>query len=436
MNNEGCGKMSRMSYEECVSYCGFHNLPEGIDQLFKSYTDNTQADLISAEFFSEVCTRFEIPMDKQEYLHNAMKAIEADEVLFSFTKFIIWDMCNARNRCEMDDYQSLTPTCMSEYGEAYSLLLLLACVEPSMKLLEKRGVPVEYYKEIPFSPMKAQFKKLKESGDVTVSDFPWDINFYTCAIYLMDRFYFIPYKFGDNFTMYRSKDTGKVIALRHAGEEFRSDGQFNGMNDVFDQKGKFVSEWFETETEITANPISPMGYVKREAVTLNKNEWEVVLHKGDILLALHVPSGPGYTPERVKTSMTLAIDFYHTYYPELDIKGFWSESWLYDSRLSLVLEEKRSNIVKVQRQFYLYPVAEGDGMLRYEAFGDWKADPLALEAKSSLHRAVQEYMKTGARFNTLSMIVLKEEIERMGSMPYILPEDIKEFQHTVDNHMN
>ncbi|HBD01697.1 MAG TPA: hypothetical protein DC053_23745, partial [Lachnoclostridium sp.] len=62
-----------------------------------------------------------------------------------------------------------------------------------------------------------------------------------------------------------------------------------------------------------------------------------------MLLALHVPSGPGYNPERLKNSMVLALDFYKTYFPELPVKGFWSESWLYDSRLSLVLDHDTSN---------------------------------------------------------------------------------------------
>ena len=78
--------------------------------------------------------------------------------------------------------------------------------------------------------------------------------------------------------------------------------------------------------------------------------------------------------------MEMAAAFYDQYFPELPIKGFWSSSWLYDTRLSLILDHERSNIVLVQRQFYNYPTMEGDGMLRYEAFGDRKADPAETQA--------------------------------------------------------
>ncbi|MBP1756406.1 MAG: hypothetical protein H6Q59_2804 [Firmicutes bacterium] len=421
------------NFQECVDYCGFDNLPEGLEHFYALYKEERNY-FMERGFLQEVFERFNLPTEKQMLITDAVEMIESDPKLFHFSKFLVWDMCSARNRCDVDNYKNMTPICMTEHKELYSLLLLLACVVPSMELLKSRGVPENHYINIPFQPMKPQLEKLVH-GDVTVSDFPWDMNFYTCSIFLMDRFLFIPCRFGDPFTMYRNKDTNKVIALRHAGEEFRRDGQRNGINDVYDSEGSFSSLWQESDGEISANPINPMGFVERDLITISKREWEVALSPGDTLLAVHVPSGPGYNPERLRNSMLLSLEFYRTYFPELNIKGFWSESWLYDSRLSLVLDNDTSNIIKVQRQFYLYPIEEGDGMLRYEAFGDWKADPKEVELKTSLQKAAADYMSTGARFNTLSMIVLKEEAEQVGQMPYITTEDIEHFRQMVDSHL-
>lgn len=428
-------KHSIYDFNNCVSYCGFDNLPEGLDQFFGLYQTKDSAYFIGRNFLEEIFHKFNTPSKQQKIIINAIEAIEKDEILFYFSKFLVWDMCSARNRCDVDNYTALLPVCMSEYKEFYSFLLLLACVVPSMTMLKERGVPEQYYKDIPFQPMKSQMEKLITSGDTTVSDFPWDMNFYTCSIFLFDRFLFIPYKFEDAFTMVRNRKTKKVIALRDAGEEFRRDGQRNGINQVFDEEGKFLSQWSEDSQEITANPINPMGYVEKDVITIAKSDWDTALSKGDTVLAVHVPSGPGYNPERLKNSMTLALDFYQEYFPEINIKGFWSESWLYDSRLSLVLDNETSNIIKVQRQFYLYPINEGDGMLRYEAFGDWKADPTKVELKTTLQKATAAYMNTGARFNTLSMIVLKEEVDKVGRMPYITTEDIDQFSKSVDSHI-
>jgi hypothetical protein len=424
----------KYGFQECVDYCGFDNLPEGLEQFYELYQPMGQNFLIERDFMEGVFHRFELPQTCRQRLLKAIEAVEADPILLYFSGFLVWDMCSARNRCDVDNYKNMTPVCMSEEKELYSFLLLLACVAPSIKLLAQRGVPEKYYKDIPYQPMQSQLGKLVR-GEVAVSDFPWDMNFYTCSIFLMDRFLFIPYRFADEITMYRNKVTNRVIALRHAGEEFRRDGQVNGINEVYDNAGKFISVWKETENEIEANPINPMGFVERNSITLAKQEWDITMQQGDTLLALHVPSGPGYTPERLKNSMVLALEFYDTYFPELRIRGFWSESWLYDSRLSLILDPETSNIIKVQRQFYLYPIHEGDGMLRYEAFGDWKADPEKIELKTSLQKAAAAYMRTGARFNNLSMVVLREEADKTDQMPYITDEDIKQFSRIVDSHL-
>lgn len=428
---------SRLNYNECIAYCDFDYLPEGLEEKYKRYEPNNKTHLIPRDFLSELFEQYQIPENTQQWLVQGIEAIEKDAVLFLFTKFLVEDMCSARNRCDEAFYTNMTPGCMKQYGDLYSFLLLLACVVPSIKMLQERSVPKVYYEKIPHQPLKDQFKKMVLHGDSMVHDFPWVMNFYTCSIFLLDRFYFIPYRFEDNFTMFRHVDTHKVIAFRHAGEEFRSDGQRNGINDVYDPQGHFTSEWEENVDDIQANRINPMGFVEGEPTSILKKEWEPVLQQGDLLLALHIPSGPGYNPERLKNSMTMAIEFYGKYFPELSIQGFWSASWLYDTRLSLILDNEQSNIVQVQRQFYNYPTLEGDDMLRNEAFGDIKADPVGNPGQftTSLQRAAADYMRTGARFNTLSMIVLKEEIDKIGSMPYVTATDMEQFLKTVDSHL-
>jgi len=427
----------KLDFKESIAYCNFDYLPEGLEEKYNHYEPGNQTILIPRKFLADIFKQYQIPEHTQQLLVDGIEAIENDRVLFHVTTFLVEDMCSARNRCDEDFYTNMTPGCMKQNSDLYSFLLLLACVAPSMELLEKRGVPSEYYEKIPHQPLSAQLEKLVAHGDSKVRDFPWDMNFYTCSIFRLDRFLFIPYRFEDDFTMFRHVKTQKVIALRHAGEDFRSDGQRNGINDVFDRRGHFTTVWDENDDCIIANRINPMGFVEREPTSIVKKEWEPVLQIGDTLLALHIPSGSGYTPDRLKNSMAMAIELFANYYPEFTIKGFWSASWLYDTRLSLVLDNEKSNIVLVQRQFYNYPTFDGDGMLRYEVFGDREADPTQspLQLTTSLQKAAAVYMKAGAKFNTLSMIALKEEVEMIGSMPYITTADIDQFLQTVDSHL-
>lgn len=420
-------------FGELQKYCGIDNLPEGLENLYKEFPLISGKNLISQSFFNSIISKYKLFGDRIDSLKNAIKAVENDEKLFKFTKFIILDMCSSRNRCDIDNYTNMTPNCMKAYGEYYSLILLLSCIEPSMNLLKERGVPSKYYKDIPYRVMDIQMDKYNKTGDITVSDFSWDMNFYTCSIFLFDRFLFIPYKFNDSFNMYRNVKTKDVVGIYHAGTKFRRDGQIDGINKISDTKS-FTTEWIEDENNIIGNPISPLGYVKQDKITIDKNLWKMVLGYGDILLAWHIPAGPGYTTEKLKNSMTLALEFYSKYFNELPIKGFWSESWLYDNKLALILD-KNSNIVKMLRQFFVYPINEGDGKLRYEVFGGYNAEPENVELKTSLQKKAAEYMSRGGRFNTSSMILLSREVDKIGQNPYITEEQLIQFEQTVDSHL-
>lgn len=427
--------MKKTDFQTFLTHCDFDYLPEGMERKHEQYMPGDEAWLVPRSFLTGLYDRYRLPERTQRMLTEGIEAIESDPLLFAFTKFLVDDMCTARNRCDEAFYTNMTPGCLKPYADRYSFLLLLACVVPSMESLKRRGVPESYYSEIPHQFLKVQFEKLVRDDDFKVHDFPWVMNFYTCSIFLLDRFYFIPHRFQDELSMYRSRRSGKAIALHHAGGTFRRDGQLDGVNGVHDAEGAFVTVWKEDSDRIIASRINPMGFVEREPVSIEKAEWEAALRQGDMLLALHIPSGPGYTPGRLKTSMALAVDFYRTYYPELQVRGFWSESWLYDPRLSLILDEERSNIVSVQRQFYNYPIGAGDAMLRYEVFGDRNADPSAIALKTSLQKAAAAYMKSGGRFHTTSMVVLKEDIERIGTMTYIATEDAASFRETADSHL-
>ena len=168
---------------------------------------------------------------------------------------------------------------------------------------------------------------------------------------------------------------------------------------------------------MTGNPVRPDGYILKDPVTLDRAVWKKALSEGDYLLALHIPGGEGYTPERVKSSCEQALAFWDRYFPEYAYKGIWSESWLYDPGLREILGPER-NIVRVQKQFYCYPTEEGDRMIRLEVLGDEKADLRNRSPRNSLERGMAETWKRGGRFHTTGMFLLREEVPRIGEDPY------------------
>ena len=439
-------------YQEILDYMGMRKLPKGFEEAFSLYEPDDSKELIPKDWYEKLLAPYDLPKDKRQYLDEALAAIESDETVLNFSKFFVWDMCSMRNKYDIDNYTELMPSCLGKYNEAYGFLVLLACVPVSKKEMDRRGVPEEYYEDIPHRMIRDQLKRYVETGKIDVLDMPWKMNFYTLTIFLLDRFLFIPYQHGEGFEMYRNKSTGKVIALNDEGNVYDSEGQLlkwklseewddpeeeeesneapkpdtghvYGSRPAKDPK-TFVTVKKETEDEITGNYMNPVGYTEEKMITIKKSEYEKVLAKGDYMIALHIPGGEGYTPERMHSSMKLALEFFGKYYPELDMKGFWSSSWLYDKRLEMIIG-KNKNITNVQDLMFRYSDGENGDMLYVHLYRNLDNTLSDYPCKTSLQIGARDFLLKGGRFCTTGMMILKEEA--LNGNLYFSEEDEKDF---------
>lgn len=379
------------------------------------------------EFIRKTCEKYNLDTSKLERLIGAWREIEEKpEVQKEFYK-AVGELCRVREDGEFRNGIDLSFE--TEYPDCTKFLLLLACVEVSEQELIQRGIPKEYYEEIPGHRISPHLQKYQETGNCEVVDFPWDRNFYTHSIFLLDRFYFIPCRFGDPFSLYRNEASGEVVGIYAGGCDVAADGQIIERQDA--SVVAFQTVFEETETEIAGNYMNPCGFVSKEIRRISKAEWKKVLKPGDGMLALHIPSGEGYHPSRLQKSMELALSFFKTYFPEIEIRGFWSESWLYDNRLSFLLPEK-SNIVSVQRRLYNYSIGGDSRMLKKEVFGSENADLSKVKPKTTLQEEVLTAFADGNHFCRTSMIVLPEGVPVIeAGYPYIKDSDLMEFERVV-----
>lgn len=403
-----------MTFAQCLHHTGIELDPVMEQFYLKFCAHPDERPLLERTYLEQLADRFELEDAARMRMQEALDEIEADPILHWFSRFLVQDMCDARHRCDLDDYQAMTPTCM-KHGDLYSFLLLIACVPRSIQRLQQRKVPAYFYRDIPYLPMARQFQKLKETGDGRVSDFPWDMNFYTCSLFCLDRFNFIPYRLDEDIRVYRNRATGQTLAFYGQNLRVRRDGQLDGVNGIVDAQAYDVT--FDAQGEqIVGVPISPAGLIEREAVRLDASAWELVLQKGDILLGTHIPGGAGYEPARLKSSLQWAWDFFDRYFPEIPIKGFGSESWLYDLHLRLLLKED-SHIVQMQNQMYIYPIESGGGMMFRELFLG-NEHPTPADCKTSLQRNALQRVHQGKQFTACSMFILREDVEKIGGMVY------------------
>ena len=391
-------------------------IPEAMEEHIADLEAEAR-ELLPRETLLQVLEENRVPADRQRPLLEALEAANRVPELVELAQIMAQDAVRALVRCHAAEFVQPRPDCLTGFArEAYAFLYTQLCVLEGRKALRKRGIPEAYDRDIPERMTRKQLKKYTETGDISFDDYSWDMNFYCCQIFFLDRFYFIPYRWGDTPTAWRNRESGEVTALWRDGDRVRRDGQLDGTNGVKDPEA-FVTALEETESAVCGNRVLPEGRISAETVILKKADWQKVLKEDDFLLALHIPGGEGYTPERVKSSCEQALAFWERYYPEYDYKGIWSESWLYDPGLREILPPER-NIIRVQKQFYCYPTEEGDRMIRLEVLGDEQADYVNRIPRNSLERGMFAVWKRGGRFHTTGMFLLREEVPRVGEDPY------------------
>ena len=391
-------------------------IPEAMEEHINDL-DTAETVLLPEENLLNVLETNHVPRAKQQPLLDALRAANAVPELVELSHIMAKDAVRGLVRCQAVEFYQPRPDCLTGFDrEAFAFLFTQLCVQEGRKALRERGVPESYDRDIPERMTRKQLGKYTETGDISFDDYAWDMNFYCCQIFLLDRFYFIPYRWGDTPLAWRNRETGTVTALWRAGDRFRRDGQFDGVNGVKDPEA-FITDLKETDSTVCGNRVLPKGTVSPETVVLDKRIWQKALSEDDYLLALHIPGGEGYTPERVRSSCEKALAFYDRYFPEYEYKGIWSESWLYDPGLREILDPGR-NIIRVQKQFYCYPTEEGDRMIRLEVLGDEKADHRTMTPRNSLERGMFKVWDRGGRFHTTGMFLLREEVPRIGLDPY------------------
>ncbi len=402
-----------------------------LEALYLQWCKTTKAvPFVQEEFIINCSKKFGLSQKNTDKLLTCLAEINGDEDLLELALFLRDDMCIARHRFYADDYKAMLPSKM-ENKNLFSFLLLMACVPPSLFRMKQLGIQKELYENIPFIPIEKQIKKMESEGAEEVEDFPWDMNFYTCSIFFLERFYFIPFCLDDDIEVYRNKTDNKVIAFYRSENAFRKDGVLNGVNNIDKPYGKTI--YNKTKHKLLATKISPCGVIGQNE-EINLEDYELVLKKGDILLGFHIPGGPGYNVQNLILSAKAAKKLYDKYFPEISIKGIGSESWLYDPHLRLLLSED-SNIISMQNKMYIYPIYAGCDMIFGEMFGGEKNID-KLPQKTSLQKQAKKHLQKGGQFTTCSMFVLYDDIENNKSLTYTTKQDIENAKAMLGENYN
>ena len=223
---------------------------------------------------------------------------------------------------------------------------------------------------------------------------------FTGELYQLGRLQFQFSTYYYDFVSYRHRSTGRAVVLTTDGMEFRKDGQFNGTNG-FNDPAAWTASLTVTDKTISGYPVHPYGYVLPKRMVLQKEEWDLILKKGDPTIAVHILGSGPMNFEACKASYEEAFSFWNRYFPNYISHAFTCSSWLLDQQFEKALQAE-SNIARFLKEWYLTPVARaGDRETIRRVFGIPNAkleDMIHLPRTTSLQHAVINHMLHGGRW--------------------------------------
>lgn len=284
--------------------------------------------------------------------------------------------------------------------QQFLLLLAVSCIPAGEKAFIRQGLPLEKLYEA-LDEYSSWSRNCRRNFGITglsyTSGFAWLVFRILPGIVL--RFGRLEYNkclFFPEFLVFRHKKTGGLTTLINGKYEVNNEGKIA-------QKEEEIS--FQTSSPFgifgsyTGNPVSPDGRIISETITIDPDEYELLLRPGDEVLYMHIPELGSLTPEKAEDSFRKVKAFYEEKDRGFHPKGIVCGSWLFDPVLQELLPEE-ANLPRFQKTGFLLPPKVPYCDVIFRVFGQQAVEKgiSQVQWQSSLQKLLGEYLHKGGRF--------------------------------------
>jgi hypothetical protein len=275
-----------------------------------------------------------------------------------------------------------------------------------------RGVPPEIAQAVNQRHGIAWLKDAEQRGHIGITDWMpgWLRLVASGHLYRLGRLEFLPEPWNYPARAYTHVHTQELVLLAEPGQRFTDDGYLTG--DL-----TWTSTLTENADAIIGTPITPRGAALQQPVRLPRDEWQLVVGRGDPVLDMHVPSEGALTLDAIRDALAQAEPFFDRYYPEHTFVAYTCYSWLFSPQLATLLASD-SNILRWQREGYLLPSDSGSDDFLTFTFGAGSIDTATATRDTRLQRAVIAHLERGEILRCGGYLLLRRDLGRFGSQPY------------------
>jgi len=219
--------------------------------------------------------------------------------------------------------------------------------------------------------------------------FAWMQNHVAGSLFEIGRLQFISGQWREAYAVYRGRASGAVWALPMEKASAGAD-------------------------HISGHPADPLtGAISPTPVNLPPGS-RLAATKGDAVLHVHIPSGPGFTATTCAQSLREARRFFTRYFPDAGFKAICCRTWLLDPALREIMPAK-SNILGLGRLFRLLPVPGADDRQHLERIFGSEVDWKTCVPQTQLQKAAQDFLARGGKFHLTAGYLLWDDPHLTGT---------------------
>lgn len=233
-------------------------------------------------------------------------------------------------------------------------------------------------------------------------------------LHRVGRLSYIPRKFRGQVQVYRHRLSQQTVALSDPDIRCNSEGYFA----LETESVAWTTSLRANSETISGHPVQVNGMISKSPITLDLQDWQLVLNQESDVLEIHIPENGPLNNLVTLQSFLEAKTFFQRHYPEHHAVAFACYSWMLNPQLKTFLGDQ-SNLVAWQEEFYLFPFTSSgkDGL--YFVLGTEEFDSNT-PRDTRLRKAMLEHLESGQSLRTGGMFFQIQDLTLHGQKPYQL----------------
>jgi hypothetical protein len=252
-------------------------------------------------------------------------------------------------------------------------------------------------------------------GRWSFRQFSWVWRHLSCELFRLGRMQYMLAPFEGLVHAFRNVASGEIVLLAAPEVALRADGYALGAGSVrptapFYRERPVAVEpaWQPSFTAgpdgWRGSPLAPVGFALKSEIFLPRAKWTPALEPGDIVLDMHIPRKEPFSAADCRDSLAQACVFFKQQYPQRPFRAGYCHTWFFTPQLQHILPPE-SNIVRFQREFYLYPFPGSPAFLWDYVFGEKVTSLAAAPRDTALRRGVLDWLEAGGELFDLAGVM-------------------------------